>query len=50
MNRSNLVENVVHYLQIGGMTCLGYWDEFPIVNTLMCMVTHWIGFIVNRLS
>ena len=39
---------VVHYLLIGGMSCLGYGDEFPMVITLVCMVTHWIKPIVNH--
>ena len=34
---------LVHDLLIGGMTDLSYWDEFPMVSTLMCMVTHWTG-------
>ena len=39
----NMLEVVVHHLLIGRMTSLGYWDGFPMVSALMCMVTHWIG-------
>ena len=34
------LEVVVYYLLIGKMVGLGYWDEFPMVSALMCMVTH----------
>ena len=44
----NLVEIVVHYLLIGGMTYLGYQNDFPMVSALMCMVTHWTGPMMNR--
>ena len=30
------------------MTGLGYWDEFPIVSALLCMVIHWSGPIVSH--
>ena len=43
MSLSNPLESVVHHLLIGGMTGLGYWDEFPMVSALVCMVAHWIG-------
>ena len=45
----NLVETIVHYLIIG-VFCLGYWDEVPMVSTLVCMITHWIyiGPIMNH--
>ena len=36
----DLGETVVYYLLIGEMICLGRWDEFPMVNALVCMVTH----------
>ena len=32
-----------HHLLIGGMTSLGYWDGFPMVSALVCMVAHWTG-------
>ena len=35
MNLDNLVETVVHYLLIGGMTYLDRWDEFLIVSALV---------------
>ena len=35
MDLGNFVETVVHYLLIGGMTCLGHWDGFPMVSTLV---------------
>ena len=25
---------------VGGMTCLDHWNEFPMVNVLVCIVTH----------
>ena len=37
----NPLEVIVHHLLIGGMTGLGYWDGFPIMSALMCMLTHW---------
>ena len=48
MDLDNLVETVVHYLLIGGMACLGRRDEFPMVNILVYMVTHWIRPRVNH--
>ena len=35
MNLGNIVEIIVQHLLIGGMTCLGCWDEFPMVSTLV---------------
>ena len=35
MDLGNPVEIVVHYLLIGGMTCLGCWDAFLIVSALV---------------
>ena len=32
MDLGNLVEIVVYYLLIRGMTCLGHWDGFPMVE------------------
>ena len=43
MGLGNPLEVVVHYLLIGGMTSLGYQDEFLMVSVLVCMVTHWTG-------
>ena len=41
MGLDNSLEAVVHHLLIWGMTSLGYWDEFPMVSALVCMVAHW---------
>ena len=30
------------------MTCLSHRDKFPMVNELVCMITHWIGPKVNH--
>ena len=35
MDLDNLVETIVHYLLIGGMTCLGCWDEFLEMSALV---------------
>ena len=48
MDLGNPVEIVMHYLLIGGMTCLNCRDKFPIVSVLVCMVTHWTGRTVNH--
>ena len=44
----NLVKIIVHYLLVGGMTCLGHWDEFPMVSAQVYMVTHWTRPMVNH--
>ena len=33
---------------IGGMISLGHRDGIPMVSTLMCMITHWIGPMVSH--
>ena len=43
MGLGNPLEIVMHHLLIEGMTSLSYWDGFPMVSALMCMVTHWTG-------
>ena len=48
MGLGNPLEVVVHHLLIGGMVGIGYWDEFPMVSTLVCMVTHWTGPMVSH--
>ena len=48
MDLGSLVEIVVHYLIIGGMTCFGCRDKFPMVSTLVSMVTHWTWLMVNH--
>ena len=35
MDLGNPIETVVHYLLIGGMTCLGHQDGFPMVSALV---------------
>ena len=42
MDLNNLLEAIVHYLLIGGMTDYGYRDGFSMVSVLVCMVTHLI--------
>ena len=41
------LEVVVHYILIGGMTGLSYWDGFPMVGAPVWMVAYWIGPIVS---
>lgn len=40
MDFGNSLEVVMHYLQNGGETCLGYEESFPMVSVLACVVTH----------
>ena len=40
MDLNNLLEAIVHYLLIGGMTDYGYREGFSMVSVLVCMVTH----------
>ena len=47
MSLRNTLEIAVHYLLIRGMVGLGYWDEFPMVSALVCMVAHWIGHMLS---
>ena len=47
MDLDNPIETVVHHLLIGGMTCLGRWDEFPMVS-LLVYVTYWTGPTMNH--
>ena len=48
MDLGNLVKTIVHYLLIRGMTYLDCYDKFPMVSSLMCMVTHWTKPMVNH--
>ena len=48
MDLGNLVEIVVHYLLIGGMTCLDHRDGFPMVSALVCTIIYWKRPIVNH--
>ena len=35
-------------LLIGGIAGLSYWDRFPMVSALVCMVTHWTKPMVSH--
>ena len=48
MDLDNLIETVVYYFLIGGITCLDCWDEISIMSALVCMVTHWIRLTMNH--
>ena len=47
MGLGNPLKVIVHHLLIGGMIDLCYWDGFPMVSALVCMVAHWIGPMVS---
>ena len=47
MGLDNPLEVVVHHLLIGEMVGLSYWDGFPMVSALVCMVAHWIRPMVS---
>ena len=47
MGIGNPLEVVMHHILIGEMVGLGYWDGFPMVSALVCMIAHWIGLIVS---
>ena len=40
MDLGNLVETVVHYLLVSGMTYFGHPDEFTMLSVLVCIVTN----------
>ena len=44
----NSIETIMHYLLIGGMAYHDHRDRFPMVSTLVCMVTYWTRPIVNH--
>ena len=48
MSLGNPLEVVVYYLLIGWMVGIGYWDGFPMVSALVCIVSHWTGPIVSH--
>ena len=48
MDLGNPFEVVVYYFLIKEMNGLGHQDEFPMVSTLGCMITHWIGLMVSH--
>ena len=47
MNLDNPYEVIIHYLLIGEMTFFSHQNGFPMVSTLICMITHWIGLMVD---
>ena len=48
MGLGNPLEVVVHHLLIGGIAGLGYWDEFPMMSALVCVVTYWTILTMNH--
>ena len=44
----NLFEVAVHHHVIERMTNLGCQDGAPMMNTLVCMVTHWIRLTIGH--
>ena len=40
MDLSNPSDTVMHYILIGEMTYFSYQDDFPMMSTLICMITH----------
>ena len=40
MGLSNPLKAIMSLPPIGGMVSLSHWDKFPMVSTLVCMVTH----------
>ena len=49
INLGNPSKTIVHYLLSGGMTYIGNQDRVSIVNSLVCMVKHWIRLICAQL-
>ena len=47
MGLGNPLKVIVHHLLIRGTIDLCYWDGFPMVSALVCMVAHWIGPMVS---
>ena len=43
MDLGNLVETIVHHLEVRGMAGLDHWDRVPIVSALVCTITYWIN-------
>ena len=48
MNLGNSIGTIEHHLLIKGMTCLGNWNEFPMVSALEYVNAHYIGPMVNH--
>ena len=48
MDLDNPSETIMHYLFIGGMTCLGHWDAFSLMSALVYANTHLTRPTVNR--
>ena len=42
MDLGNPFDAIVHHLLIRGMVGVSYWDEVPMVSTLVCMITYGI--------
>ena len=42
------LEIVINHFLIGRMASLSYWDEFPMISALVCMVTYWTWPMVNH--
>ena len=47
MELSNSLETIVYCHLIREMICLGHRDDFLMMSTLVCMVTHWTRPTVN---
>ena len=47
MDLDNPIKTIVHYLLIGGMDGLNYWDEFLMMSALVCMIIYWTGPMVS---
>ena len=48
MDLGNPFDAIVHHLLIRGMVGVSYWDEVPMVSTLVCMITYGIWSIVSH--
>ena len=50
MNLGNPIEIVAHHLLIGGMACLGHWDEFPAISALVyvMLIGHDLRWIMTQ--
>ena len=44
----NSLKAIVHHVLIDMMTSLSYWDRFPMVSALVCMIIHWTRPIVSH--
>ena len=48
MDLGNLVKSILHYLLIGGMTCLDRRDGFPMVSALVYVMYKWTKPMLNH--